>query len=117
VPGLDFVGMTLGHRSLEAVRGAAGDAVGPLQVAAGNMKHGVDVEISLAGPQLQKRDLVGVAEQPGGLMVERRPALVEPADAQQYPQAPTIRPQAAARWRGTAALDSGGLRWQILACH
>jgi len=42
-----------------------------MQKLAGNVEHGLDVQVALAFPQLEKVDVLGVAKKPGGLVIER----------------------------------------------
>ena len=60
------------------------------EVAAGELEGGLDVEIALAHPQLVKGDASGMAEQPGGLVIERRDAVLERSDTEGDPECPAL---------------------------
>ena len=59
------------------VRAAAGAAAFLTQEPAGDVEHGVHVEIAFTFPQVEEGDVLRVAQEPGGLVVERRVTLVE----------------------------------------
>jgi hypothetical protein len=48
------------------------------------MQHGVDVEFTLAGPDLAERDPLRVAVEPGRLMIEGGGTLFQRPDAEQH---------------------------------
>jgi hypothetical protein len=57
-----------------------------VEVAAGHVKDRLDVEISLAPPEITEGDVLGVPQQPGGLVVQRLVAFLQGADAEGYAQ-------------------------------
>jgi hypothetical protein len=59
------------RRPLEAMRRAKGASVVRGQVATGNVKHSIAVQIAVRIPQSAEGDPLGMAQQPGGLVVER----------------------------------------------
>jgi hypothetical protein len=69
--------------SLEAMRRAVGTPVFSNQIAAGNMKYGIAVQVALGVPESAERNALGVTQEPGGLVVERSHTLVETPDAKQ----------------------------------
>jgi hypothetical protein len=71
------------------------------------VKDGIRVQLALTRPQVVEGDTLGMAQEPRGLVVERRPPFVEPADPEQYAQADAMGTQVRARRRGPAGLDSG----------
>src|SRR6476660_7591580 len=91
---------------LEAVDGAPCLAVRALEIPAGHVEYRVGVKVALVGPEGPESDLLGVTQQPGGLVVQRSPSLVEPADPQQHTEAHTLGAQPLAGRRGTPGLAS-----------
>ncbi len=67
---LGWAGSVARRRPPEAVGAAAGGAVLDRQVAAGNMKHRIGVEVAVCVPEVAEGDLLGVSQQPGGLVIE-----------------------------------------------
>jgi hypothetical protein len=47
------------------------------------MKYGIAVQVALGVPESAERNALGVTQEPGGLVVERRHTLVETPDAKQ----------------------------------
>lgn len=70
-----------------------------LQVPAGYMEHGVDIQLPLAGPDGTKRDSLGMAEQPGGLVVQGGLALLERTDPQEDGERLAVASHGSAVWR------------------
>jgi len=66
------------------VGAAAGGAVLDGQVAAGNVKHGIGVEVTVCIPKSPERNSLGVSQQPGGLVIERGWTLVHSANPEEY---------------------------------
>ena len=81
----------------EPVGAAVGLSVDQLEVAAGEMERGLDVEVVFAVPQLVKGDPLGVAEEPGGFVIERGDAVLERPDAKRHSERAALRAQGAAR--------------------
>ena len=102
--------------TLEAMGGAAGRTILHREIPAGDVEDGVDVEIALGPPQLAKRDLLGMPEQPGCLMIERGRPFLELADPQQDTEAAALGTEPATRGRRlSAGLASVGPGCQIAA--
>jgi len=59
-------------------------AVLDCQVTAGNMKHGIGVEVTVCIPKGPERNSLGVSQQPGGLVIERGWTLVHSANPEEY---------------------------------
>jgi len=109
--GLGWLGPAPWRRPLEPMGPAASPAILGLEVTAGHVKHGVGVEVAVPLPQVAEGDVLGMAQQPGAFVIERRRSLVEATNAQQHAQAPTVRAEAGAGGHlstmGLASLGSG----------
>jgi hypothetical protein len=84
-----------------------------MQIATWHLQHGLDVQIALALPQLEEIDLLRVAEQPGGFVIERLRTLLQFADAQGDSKTSALRTQTATRrnrgngWRRERTRNGG----------
>jgi len=86
-------------------RRRAGEPVSPaacgppflVQIATGDVKNGLHVEVTLAFPQLEKIDVLCVAQQPGRLVIERLRAFLELADAERDSKASALDSETPAR--------------------
>ena len=67
---------------------------------AADMKHGLHQKLGTLTPQRSEGDLLGVAEEPGGLVVQGIGAVVEGSDPQRDRQLPALGPEFAAGGRG-----------------
>jgi hypothetical protein len=71
------------------------------QKPAGDVQHRVGVEISLTFPELEKGNVLGMAPEPGGLVVERVVPLLERSDPEGNAEAGTLASKrGAGRWLG-----------------
>jgi hypothetical protein len=114
--GLGLASGATRRRSLEAVSAALGRRPVLVQIAARHVEHGVNVEIAFSLPQFQEIDLGRVAEQPGGLVVERGRAFLELTDAERHPEALALTAEAAAgRYAGRCRPD--GIAQLRGGCH
>jgi hypothetical protein len=59
-------------------------AVLDCQVTAGNMKHGIGVEVTVCIPKGPERNSLGVSQQPGGFVIERGGTLVHSANPEEH---------------------------------
>jgi hypothetical protein len=69
-----------------------------VQELAGNVEHGLDVQVALALPQLEKVDVLGVTQQPGGLVIEGIGTLLQLAHAQGDTEALALGAETPAGW-------------------
>jgi hypothetical protein len=77
------------------------------QISARNVERGFDVELAAVFPDLRKGDVLRMAHQPGGLMIERGCTVLQGADPEGYWQASTLRPEPAAWGYGEVPCDFG----------
>jgi hypothetical protein len=97
-----------GSGSLESVGDAlCGRATSP-EIPTWDVQHRLDVELAPVFPDLGKGDVLGMAEKPGGLMVQGGVSLLERADPKGHGQAPALGTQLAA-WRHGEAGGGAGL--------
>jgi hypothetical protein len=68
-----------------------------MQELAGNVEYGLDVEVAFTLPQLEKVDVLGVPQQPGGLVIERIGTFLQLAHAQGDTEALALGAEAPAR--------------------
>lgn len=69
------------RRARESMGPTGAEPPAPLQVPAPDMEHRVDQEVAVPGPQVTEADVLGVPQQPGGLMIAAGGPLVQGADA------------------------------------
>ncbi len=81
-----------GQASPKAVQLAPGPVPFPLEKATPHVKDGLHVEIALPLPEPAERDVLGMAEQPGGLVIQRVHPFLEGADPECDRQCPALRP-------------------------
>ena len=99
---------------VESVRTAPGPPVGgAFQVATGYLQHGVDVQVAVTGPDLAERDALGVAEQPGGLVVEGGDALLQRPDPEEHVERLALTAEGFTTWGSGHAVRSGCKRWGL----
>jgi len=116
--------------ALESVRQALRLLALHLQVSARHVEGRLDVEVSLALPEVAERDVLGVPEKPRSLVVERGRTFLERADSKGDANALTLGTESRTRRRrrqrrsGRRGLDGRhrglareGARWQIHACQ
>ena len=108
---LRWLRSSAGGGTAKTVSGTSRRAVSDLQVAAGDVEHGIDVEVPFTFPEVTERDLLGMSQQPGRLVIEGRAPFFQCTDPQQYAQAAAIGAQPTARGRlasvGLASLGRG----------
>jgi hypothetical protein len=81
------------------------------------VEPGVHIEVAVAVPDLLERDSLGVAQQPGRLVVQGGRTFVKRPDAKGHPEAATVASHATAGGsRVTAGLARGLDGVQIHAC-
>jgi hypothetical protein len=81
-----------------------------VQIATRDVQHRLDVQVAFSLPQLQEINVLRVAEQPGGFMVERLRALLQLADAKGHPKTLALGPEAVAWWSGSSRRGTGRVR-------
>jgi hypothetical protein len=96
--------------SPESVGGAVGRGAVTVEVSARDMEHRLDVELARILPDLGEGDVLGMAEKPGRLVVERRGSVLEWADPEGHRQASALGAQPAARryWQAGCGLGLNG---------
>jgi hypothetical protein len=75
-----------------------------MQELAGNVEHGLNIQVALPLPQLEKVDVLGVAKKPGGLVIERIRTFLQLAHAQGDAEALALGAETPAR-RGARRRD------------
>jgi hypothetical protein len=101
---------------MEPVRPTFGELPVLPQELAGDVQDGFDVEVAVSLPELEEVNVLRVAEQPGGFVVERSGAVLELADAQRDPEALALAAKAPARGRRERCDRSVGARVER-RCH
>jgi hypothetical protein len=77
------------------------------------MQHGIDVQFAVTGPHLAERDALGVAEQPGGLMIQGGNALFQRTDPEEHVERLALTAEGFTTWGSTHAVRSGCIRWGL----
>jgi hypothetical protein len=99
-----------GNRPLETVGGTLSRGALVMQISAGNPQHRVHVQLALILPEVVKRDVLSVSDEPGGLMVEGGSAFLQWTDPKCYGNSPALGAQSAtgrSKWLVTHAHPGG----------
>ena len=87
----------VGRRPLESIGSAAGGVPFLVQEFARDVEDRFDVEIAFALPQLMEVDVLGMTEQPRGLVIERVRSFLQLSNAQRDAETLALNAETAAR--------------------
>jgi hypothetical protein len=86
LPRLQCASARRGEWPLEAVRGTEADTIvgESLEVSTANVEDGIDEQIEVLGAEVSETDVLGVPQQPGGLVIGGARALLQGADPERH---------------------------------